>query len=109
VIEVPDPVRNNATALGAAAWLTDLPRLVAALADEWSLAVGRTFPDATEAFVAEAVRADGTPAVLKLQIPRAGGHAAREIAVLDRAAGEELLRRVRGLELDELLGLLERV
>ena len=38
--------------------------------------------------MAEATRADGTPAVLKLMIPRPGDGAAQEIEVLRRVAGE---------------------
>ena len=45
---------------------------------EWGLSVGRVFPDATEAFVAEVICDDGLPAVLKLIVPRSGD-AARKI------------------------------
>jgi hypothetical protein len=49
---VPDIVRNNALQLGAEAWLGQLPSLIAGLEREWSMTVGRAYPDATEAFVA---------------------------------------------------------
>ncbi len=49
---------------GAAAWLDELPALVASLEREWLIVVGRPFDDASEAFVAEPTLADGTPAAL---------------------------------------------
>jgi streptomycin 6-kinase len=70
VIEVPQAVRAKAQVHGAQQWLDDLPSLVSTLEREWSLTVGRAYPDATEAFVAGVVCADGTPAVLKLMVPR---------------------------------------
>jgi streptomycin 6-kinase len=69
---LPDVARRKALACGAEAWLAELPALVAGLEREWSIAVGRTLPNGTEAYVAEATAlADGTPAVLKLVVPRA--------------------------------------
>lgn len=69
-IAVPAVVRNKAAAVGANQWLDDLPALIAGLERDWSIVVGRPYGDATEAFVAEAVLADGTPAVVKLLVPR---------------------------------------
>jgi streptomycin 6-kinase len=108
-VTVPAAVRNEAVALGAEAWLEDLPVLVRGLEDEWGVSVGPTYPDATEAFVAEATLADGTPAVLKVPVPRPGGAARHEITVLRLAGGEgcaRLLRHddVRGALLLERLG-----
>ena len=54
--------------------------------------MGRPFEGATEAYVAEARCHDGTPAVLKLMIPRAGDHAEHEITVLRLADGEGCVR-----------------
>ena len=88
-------MRNNALAVGAESWLRDLPGLVGALAREWEITVGDPFEDATEAFVARAVLADGTPTVLKLVIPRAGDGARREITVLRLAGGQGCARLVR--------------
>ncbi len=51
---VPEVVRNKALAAGAADWLDELPSLVTAIECDWNITVGRPFPDATEAFVAEA-------------------------------------------------------
>ena len=61
---VPVVVRNKALAAGATRWLDDLPELVACLEREWSIAVGRPYADATEAFVAAATLGDGTPGVV---------------------------------------------
>jgi hypothetical protein len=72
---VPPVVRNKALAAGAARWLHELPGLIAGLEREWGITVGPPYPDATEAFVAEARPAS----VLKLMIPRDGDHARNEI------------------------------
>lgn len=108
MIDVPTVVRNKALLAGAGAWLEALPELVGDLELEWGLAVGRSFAGATEAFVAEAVLADGTAAVLKLIVPRAAA-AANEITALRLAGGEGcvgLLRHdeARGALLLERLG-----
>ncbi|MGZ4770236.1 MAG: aminoglycoside phosphotransferase family protein [Ilumatobacteraceae bacterium] len=95
MIEVPATVRNKAIAAGSATWLDELPFSIERFEREWKLAVGRPFRDATEAFVAEATLHDGSRAVLKLIVPRAGDAAKNEIAVLRLADGHgcaELLR-----------------
>ena len=87
---MPEPspvVRAKALASGAGDWLEALPALVGALERDWAIRVGRAYPDATEALVAEALTATGTPAVLKLLMPRDGDAAADEIAVLQRCGG----------------------
>ena len=109
MLEVPGVVREKALAVGAEGWLDALPALVRELEAEWEIAVGKAFPDSTEAFVAEAARADGTRAVLKLIVPRDAEAAAHEATVLRLAAGEgcpRLLREdvARGALLLERLG-----
>lgn len=109
VTGVPALVRNKALAVGAEQWLDELPALVATIEREWSIVVGRPFDDATEAFVAEAMLNDGTPAVLKLIVPRDGDAAENEITVLRLTNGEgcvALLRddAARGALLVERLG-----
>jgi streptomycin 6-kinase len=94
-VSVPSVVRNKALAVGAERWLADLPELIAAIEADWSLSTGRTYDGATEAFVAEATLADGTPAVLKLLIPRAGDAAENEITVLRLTNGEGCVRLLR--------------
>jgi streptomycin 6-kinase len=102
-------VRNKALAAGAADWIDGLPELVAGLERDWRITVGRRYDDSTEAFVAQAILDDGTPAVLKLMIPRPGDYAAREITVLRLVDGDgcgRLLRAdpARGALLLERLG-----
>ncbi len=112
---LPAVVRAKALAAGAAQWISDLPELVARLAAEWSITVGRTFDGATEAYVAEATQAtqatqaSGTAAVLKLHIPRPGQQASNEITTLRLTGGSgcaQLLRADagRGALLLERLG-----
>jgi streptomycin 6-kinase len=108
-LEIPGVVREKALAVGARAWLEELPELVHGIESDWEIAVGRTYPFSTEAVVAEATCADGRPAVLKLIVPRGGRAAELEIAVLRLARGEgcaELLRddAERGALLVERLG-----
>jgi streptomycin 6-kinase len=106
---LPAVVREKALAVGAHRWIERLPDLVRSLEAEWEIAVGRAFRDSTEAYVAEATCADGTPAVLKLIVPRDGDAAAHEATVLRLAAGDgcpRLLRDdvARGALLIERLG-----
>jgi streptomycin 6-kinase len=95
---VPPAVRNKALAAGAGRWLRDLPGSVAEIEQEWSMTVGRSYEDATEAFVAEATLGDGTAAVLKVYIPRPGNHPRNEITVLRLAAGNGCARLLRADE-----------
>jgi streptomycin 6-kinase len=88
-------LRSKAEAAGAADWIGELPGIIAGLEQDWSITVGRPYDSSTEAFVAQATRADGTPAVLKLMIPRPGDHARREITVLRLTAGEGCARLLR--------------
>lgn len=92
MIAVPLVVASKALAVGAARWLGELPALVASLEREWSIAVGRPYDDATKAFVAEATLDDGTRAVLKVLVPRAGDAARNEITVLRLTNGEGCVR-----------------
>jgi len=108
-LRVPDVVASAAAACGAGGWLRDLPGLIAELEAEWSVSVGRPFPHASEAFVAEARLADGTPAVLKLLIPQDGAAGRHEITMLRLDGGRGcagLLRddAARGALLLERLG-----
>ncbi len=107
-LPVPAVVRAKARAVGAAGWLDALPELIAGLEHDWSIMVGRPYDSSTEAFVVEAALRDGTPAVLKLMIPRPGDHARNEITVLKLTAGDGCVRLLRD---DEARGalLLERL
>ena len=105
---VPEIVRNKARSVGAADWLDQLPGVIAALEQDWSVTVGATLSGGTEAFVAEATLADGSDAVLKLMIPRAGEHAHNEITVLRLTRGEGCVRLLRD-DADRGAMLLERL
>lgn len=94
MLEVPETVRRKAAVSGAGGWLAGLPDLVTGLAAEWGLEVGRPYQDATEAYVARVKLADGTPAVLKLLVPRPD-QARNEITVLRLAGGQGCVRLLR--------------
>ena len=87
VRDVPAAVAAKACEVGARDWLEALPALVAELAARWELSPGPAFGDATEAYVAEAVRADGTPAVLRVHVPFRADAAADEISRRAASAG----------------------
>jgi len=95
VIEVPEVVRQKAFAVGADVWLDDLPLLVATLEQEWGITAGAAYNNSTEAFVAEVTCGDGTPAVLKLLVPRSSDAAENEITVLRLTGGEGCVRLLR--------------
>lgn len=95
MIQVPEVVRQKVLAVGADVWLDDLPLLVVRLEQEWGIAVGAAYSGSTEAFVAEAICEDGTPAVLKLLVPRSGDAAENEIKVLRLTDGEGCVRLLR--------------
>jgi len=86
-LQIPEALRTNVRIAGAEAWLRDLPALVADFERAWSITVGRTLEGGHEAFVAEATMGDGTPAVLKILVPRSD-EVRHEITALRLADGE---------------------
>jgi streptomycin 6-kinase len=94
-MNVPPVVRSKALAAGAEQWLRDLSDIIATVERDWSITVGRPYDDPTEAFVAEATLSDGTPAVLKLLIPRVGNHSENETTVLRLTNGDGCVRLLR--------------
>jgi streptomycin 6-kinase len=100
MLAVPDAVRRKARAVGTAGeqWLSDLPQLVAALEADWDIRVGAARTGGSGGYVADAITADGTLAVVKLAIPEGlegQGEFAREVHTLRLGAGRgyvELLR-----------------
>lgn len=54
---------------GGAEWLDRLPRLAEECADQWQLRLGRPFSGGNVSLVLAAERADGLPAVLKINFP----------------------------------------
>lgn len=108
MVEVPAAVRNKALAVDAADWLGELDEIVASLAAEWGMSVGRAYPDATEALVAEAILEDGTPAVLKVMIPRGEDLLSKEATVLRLCRGRGCVALLRADPIHRAL-LLERL
>jgi streptomycin 6-kinase len=86
--EVPALVRNKARAAGAEDWLERLPAVVSSLEADWSIAVGHPYEGGSEAFVVDATLPDGTPAVLKVLVPRTGNNPSSEATVLSLVGGE---------------------
>ena len=115
-LEITEPVRLRALSEGRAGevWLAGLAETVSGLAAEWGLSIGRTLPGGTEAFVAHATKADGSPAVLKVNAPgrdpaagelrtllAARGRGYAHVFAHDEARGAMLLERL-GPRLDEI-------
>ena len=95
-IQLRDKVLRNFAAQGevGASWLKALPSLLGRLEVEWGIKLGRLFPNATEAFVSEALTADGQQVALK--IPIAGfPKADRELSLLQAANGRGYARLLR--------------
>jgi streptomycin 6-kinase len=86
--DIPRIVRNKAEAVGVPGWIERLPSLISELCVEWSFHLTHPLEGATEAFVAGAELANGTPAVIKILIPRSFDAAAHEIEVLRLIAGD---------------------
>ena len=110
MFELPEVVRNRAVAEGHTDWIEQLDETIRSLELDWSIELGRTYDEGTEAFVADAVLADGTPAVLKVLVPRrSGGFDDHEVTVLRLAGGSGCPvlyqeDRTRGALLMERLG-----
>lgn len=109
MVDVPAVVRNKVASVGADGWLEDLDELVAGLVRDWELTVVSSFDEGTEAIVLGVDLKDGTPAVLKLLVPRSDDSADREAAVLRLVDGDGCVRllrddRARGALLLERLG-----
>ena len=87
VIDVPAEVRGKALAVGdrGRRWLEDLADVVAGLERDWNVVVGATLRGGSDAFVAEAVTADGRATVLKVALP--WNAASHQIDTLLRAGG----------------------
>ena len=94
--ELPEAVRKRLRANGSEAWLASLPELVAGLEREWDISVeGSAFFGGSEALVSPTRMADGTPAILKVLIPREDEVAAHEITAMRLANGEGCARMYR--------------
>jgi streptomycin 6-kinase len=91
-LRVPERLAANAaTEAFGRRWLAELPSLVESLCAGWSLTVAAPFEtEVSCSWVAPAVRRDGTPAVLKIQLPHL--EAAHEIAGLRIWNGDATVR-----------------
>ncbi len=106
-LQIPESLHTHVRVAGAEAWLRDLPALVADFERAWSITVGRTLEGGHEAFVAEATMVDGTPAVLKILVPRAD-EVRHEITALRLADGEGCAQLYHAAEGDGAM-LIERL
>ena len=70
-IIIPERVASAARRSGELAWLAGLPATVGELQGRWSLSLSPPFDhdDVSCAWVAPAVRRDGTPVVMKIGMP----------------------------------------
>lgn len=75
---------------GGAAWLESLPAVVDACAERWSLKIGAALPGGNVALVLAAIRADGSPVVLKISFP--GEESEREADALAHWRGHGAVR-----------------
>lgn len=107
-LQISQHLRSKVRLDRAEAWLRDLPALVADLERERAITVGRALDGGHEAFEAEAAMEDGTPAVLKVLVPRSDDVAKHEIAALRLADGEGCARLYRADEAVEAM-LIERL
>ncbi len=70
-LSVPVRLVASVRALGPVGerWMDELPGLLARLESEWSITCGAAFDGGNASYVAEALRFDGVPAVLKVALP----------------------------------------
>ncbi len=107
-VQVPEAVRRRAELVGAEAWLRELPFVLERLVQDWGLrGIDQCFPDATEAYAARVICADGTPAVLKIAVPQ-GSVTEHEVTALRLADGRGSVRILRD-DADRGALLLERL
>jgi streptomycin 6-kinase len=89
-----------------AVWLERLPTLIDECARRWELKVGPPFEPLSYNYVAPAVRADGTEAVLKLGVPR--DEIMSEMEALRLLDGHGIVRLLEA-DMDQYVMLLERL
>ena len=91
-VDADETLRRQAERRGVPEWIDALPGTVAELAAQWGLTIGPPYETATEAYVAPAIRVDGTSAVLKVMVPWPGGPVNHEVSVLRIAGGYGCVR-----------------
>lgn len=92
--------------VGGPLWVSELPDLVAELAERWCLEVGAPVASLTYNWVAPASRSDGTRAMLKLGLP--GSDIRHELAAL-RVFGGRGMARLLESDIERHAMLLERL
>jgi streptomycin 6-kinase len=92
---IPSMLRRHAVAVGAEAWLDELPERVRDIEHRWNVTVGEPLFGATEAYVAEAITADGQAVVVKVLLPSEPNAARHEMTALRLADGEGCVALLR--------------
>lgn len=94
--ELPAEVRNKLVRQGAdgARWMNELAGFVGELEHDWNIEVGAVFGGGSEALVAQATRADGGHAIIKIGIPGPTGFE-QEVRALIAADGRGYVRVLR--------------
>jgi streptomycin 6-kinase len=108
-MELPEKVRRKAESLGETGlcWLANLPQRIAEIERRWSIKVGQPSRNRTEAFVADALTADGQEAVLKIVMPSIDpSH--QEMRTLRAAIGRGYAKLIRADDA-EITMILERL
>jgi streptomycin 6-kinase len=98
-VGLPERLAHSLRAAGEAGeqWLAALPDLLASLESDWSITVGDALSGGNAAYVAEALRADGRPVVLKVALPTINGFApfGQELRALRLADGDPYVTLLR--------------
>lgn len=89
-------------------WLDDLPQIIDAYEDKWSIKIGKAFPDLSYHFVAPCVFTDKTEAVIKIGYPENDSPVFNEAEMLKLYDGNGAVRFLRIDEKNPAL-LLERL
>jgi streptomycin 6-kinase len=71
LFELPSKLKRLESSSEGREWLHQLPILIKACADRWSLRLAAPYPESYVSIVFPVVVADGSPAVLKIQFPHA--------------------------------------
>lgn len=90
MIQVPERLLWWRETAAGAAWLESLPRLAEECAEQWSLRLGEPFTRGNVSLTLPAERADGVPAVLKINFP--DEESAHEADALAHWRGEGAVR-----------------
>jgi streptomycin 6-kinase len=76
-------------------WLVGLPELVACVARDWQLLVGKHYPRLSYHFVAPVTCGDGTSAVLKVGFPEENQEMFNEVDALKHIGGHGMIKLLR--------------